>query len=89
MFVLSDGLPCAHSYWGRESELDVHNKVKKVESLGFTVIQVTIDTMNDESCKRMFSNVVHLEHEISDLPKVLGKVIKKAIMNERKTTVSL
>ena len=58
MFVLSDGLPCAHHYWGRRVELDVQKKVKKVEGMDFTVVQVTIDTMNEESCKRMFSNVI-------------------------------
>jgi len=89
MFVLSDGLPCAHHYWGRESEIDVRNKVKKVEGMDFTVVQVTIDTMNEESCKRMFTNVIHLEKDLGDLPKKLGRVIKKAIMKKRKTEVSL
>ena len=89
MFVLSDGLPCAHHYWGRESELDVQKKVKKVEGMDFTVVQVTIDTMNEESCKRMFSNVIHLENDLADLPRKLGKVIKKAILKNRKTEVSI
>jgi len=89
MFVLSDGLPCAHSYWGRASEIDVHDKVKKVEGMDFTVVQITIDTMNEESCKRMFTNIIHLEKNLGDLPKKLGKVIKKAIMKDRKTEVSL
>ena len=89
MFVLSDGLPCARSYWGREAEIDVHNKVKKVEAMDFTVVQVTIDTMNDERCRRMFSNVIHLENDLADLPKKLGKVIKKAILKNRKTEVSI
>ena len=88
MFVLSDGCPCAHSYWGSDSELDVRENVKKVEKMGFTVIQVTIDTLNEDSCKRMFSNVIHLEQDLADLPKKLGKVIKKAILKDRKTEVS-
>jgi hypothetical protein len=57
--------------------------------MDFTVVQVTIDTMNDESCRRMFSNVIHLEKDLGDLPKKLGKVIKKAILGNRKTEVSL
>ena len=89
MFVLSDGLPCAREYWGRSAEEDVRSKVKKVETMDFTVVQVTIDTMNDESCRRMFSNVVHLENNLADLPKKLGKVIKKAILKNRKTEVSI
>ena len=89
MFVLSDGLPCAREYWGRPAEEDVRSKVKKVEAMDFTVVQVTIDTMNDENCKRMFSNVIHLENDLTDLPKKLGKVIKKAILNNRKTEISL
>jgi nitric oxide reductase activation protein len=89
MFVLSDGAPCAHHYWGRSAEEDVQKKVKKVEGMDFTVVQVTIDTMNEESCKRMFSNVIHLEKDLGDLPKKLGKVIKKAILKNRKTEVSI
>lgn len=89
MFVLSDGVPCAHGYYGTESENDVRSKVKKIEGMGFTVIQVTIDTLNEESCKRMFSNIIHLENNLSEFPKRLGKVIKKSIMENRKTEVSL
>ena len=89
MFVLSDGLPCAREYWGKSAEEDVRSKVKKVEAMDFTVVQVTIDTMNDEDCKRMFTNVIHLENDLADLPKKLGKVIKKAILNNRKTEISL
>jgi hypothetical protein len=57
--------------------------------MNFTVVQVTIDVMHEESCKRMFTNIIHLERDLGDLPKKLGKVIKKAIMKERKTEVSL
>lgn len=89
MFVLSDGLPCAHDYYGRESEEDVKNKVKTVEKMDFTVVQVTIERMDETSCKRMFSNVIHLEKDLNDLPKKLGRVIKKAILNNQKTTISL
>ena len=89
MFVLSDGLPCAREYWGRSAEIDVQKKVKKVERMDFTVVQVTIDNMNEESCKRMFSNVIHLENDLADLPRKLGKVIKKAILKNRKTEVSI
>ena len=89
MFVLSDGCPCAHGYWGIESELDVREKVKTVEKMGFTVVQVTIDTLKETSCRRMFTNIVHLEKDLVELPKKLGKIIKKAILKDRKTTVSL
>jgi hypothetical protein len=89
MFVLSDGLPCARDYWGESAEEDVCKNVKKVEGMNFTVVQVTIDTMNEKSCRRMFTNIMHLEKDLGDLPKKLGKVIKKAIMKERKTELSL
>lgn len=89
MFVLSDGEPCAHHYYGRSTYEDVRKNVKKAEDMGFTVIQVTIDTLDDFACKDMFTNVVHLEKDLGNLPKELGKVIKKAILKDRKTDISL
>ena len=89
MFVLSDGCPCAHGYWGIDSEDDVRKKVKDVEKMGFTVVQVTIDILNEASCRRMFTNIVHLENDLGELPNKLGKIIKKAILKDRKTTISL
>lgn len=86
MFVLSDGQPCAKNYGGWSSIEDVKSKVKQVEKMGFTVIQVSIDYVH--YAKEMFDNVISLEYDISNLPKRLSQVIKKAIVRSKTTTVS-
>lgn len=86
MFVLSDGQPCAHNYGGWSSVQDVRSKVKQVEKMGFTVIQISIDYVH--YAKEMFDNVISLEYEISNLPKRLSQIIKKAIVRSKTTTVS-
>ena len=88
MFVLSDGCPCAYNYYGASAAAHVRECVKKVEAMGFTVVQVTIDTMNDDVCKKMFTNVIHLEKDLSAFPRVLGKIVKKAVLENKKTTVT-
>ena len=85
MFVLSDGDPCAYDYWGYSAERDVYNKVKQVEGMDFTVVQVCIDTVN--SAHDMFDNVIDLKNKLKNLPKELSKIIKKAIVNNKKTEI--
>ena len=86
MFVLSDGSPCASNYSGWSSIQDVKSKVKQVEKMGFTVVQISIDYVN--YAKEMFDNVISLEYDISNLPKRLSQIIKKAIVKSKTTTVS-
>lgn len=85
MFVLSDGDPCAYDYWGRSAEKDVYYKVKQVEGMNFTVVQVCIDTVT--SAHDMFDNVINLKNKLENLPKELSKVIKKAIVNNKRTEI--
>lgn len=86
LFVISDGAPAAHGYYGSAARDDVKKRVEEVERDGFTVVQVTID--NVHGSKDMFRNVVDLKNDLSDFPKLLSGVIKKAIVNDKKTTVS-
>lgn len=87
MFVLSDGQPVARNgYSGWSGIQDTKKKVKQVEKMGFTVIQVSIDYVH--YAKEMFDNVISLEYDIANLPKRLSQIIKKAIVRSKTTTVS-
>ena len=86
MFVLSDGSPAAYRYHGTAAEQDVKENVAKVEKMGFTVIQVCIDTV--PRAKYMFSNVIDLKNDIANLPKQLSCLIKKLIVKDKKTEIS-
>lgn len=86
MFILSDGQPAAHNYWGLSAMNDVKSNVSKIEADGFTVIEITIDQVRD--VEKMFNNVVKLEGSVMNLPKLLGNMIKKAVVADKKTTIS-
>lgn len=87
MFVLSDGQPVARNgYSGWIGIQDTKKKVKQVEKMGFTVIQISIDYVH--YAKEMFDNVISLEYDIANLPKRLSQIIKKAIVRSKTTTVS-
>jgi hypothetical protein len=86
MFVLSDGSPAAHYYNGLAAIEDVKTKVGLVEKMGFNVIQVSIDYVH--YAKEMFKNVISLEYNLSNFPKRLSQIIKKAIVDSKETTVS-
>lgn len=86
MFVLSDGEPAASGYYGYPAFRHVHDKVKEVENMGFTVIQVSIDSVHN--AREMFDNVISLEYDLANFPKRLSQVIKKAIVKNKRTTVS-
>lgn len=86
MFILSDGSPAAHYYGGYAAVEDTKKKVKEVEGMGFTVIQVSIDFVN--YAKEMFTNVISLEYDLANLPKRLSQMIKKTIVRSKTTTVS-
>ena len=78
--------PSAYGYTGHSAIEDTKKKVQEVEKMGFTVIQVSIDYIR--YAKEMFTNVVSLEYDLSNLPKRLSQVIKKAIVRSKQTTVS-
>lgn len=85
-FVISDGTPCANDYWGSEARDDTREYVEKAEKLDFDIIQVSIDKV--EGVEDMFTKYIDISSEnISDLPKKLNKIIKEAVLNDKKTTV--
>lgn len=87
MFVISDGVPAAMSYWGMPAILDTQKKVVKAEALGFDIIQITIDG-NISDTKKMFSKYIDLRDNISELPEKLGNVIKTFIVENKTSTIS-
>lgn len=89
MFVLSDGCPAAAEYHGDSAIKDTAKKVKLVENMGFDVVQVTISSdLSDSVIKQMFRNYIRLDQDLSELPQKLGQVIKKAVLDNKQTTVS-
>ena len=86
MFVISDGEPAAYAYHGREAIRDVKHNVELLEKDDFTIIQISIDTVSKVS--EMFTNYIDLTKDLSVFPKLLGKIIKKAIVRDKKTIVT-
>jgi len=86
MFVISDGNPAAYDYYGASAARDVRQNVTKLENDNFTVIQISIDTVSDVS--EMFTNYIDLTHDLSKFPRNLGKIIKKAVVSDKKTIVT-
>lgn len=86
MFVLSDGEPAANGYYGLMSRKDVRSNVTKVQQMDFDVIQVSINYVGHVS--EMFDKYISLEYDLANFPKKLAQVIKKAIVNDKKTTIS-
>jgi nitric oxide reductase activation protein len=86
MFVISDGEPAAYNYHGASAIHDVKQNVSKLENDNFTVIQISIDTVRNVS--EMFTNYIDLTQDLSKFPKTLGKIIKKAVVGDKKTIVT-
>lgn len=86
MLVISDGAPCAHNYHGECARKDVKDRVEKLKKDGFEVIQITIDHVG--GADDMFETVIDLQHSLDELPKKLSQVIKKIVVNDKKTTIS-
>ena len=86
MFVISDGEPAAYNYYGASAIHDVKQNVSKLENDNFTVIQISIDTVRNVS--EMFTNYIDLTQDLSKFPKTLGKIIKKAVVGDKKTIVT-
>ena len=87
-FVLSDGDPLANSYNGTAAVLDTAKKVKQAEKLGFEIIQVQIGDGYLTNIKTMFSKYIILENDLSQLPEKLGSILKKSILEKKKTTIN-
>ena len=91
MFILSDGNPSADGYRGSRAIQDTASKVKLVEGMGFSPIQINIcNTCCDSS--QMFKTFIDLTSEIEELPKKLGIVVRNKLvnlMNASQTTTSI
>lgn len=89
-FVISDGQPAAGDYYGTPAMYDVRKAVGEVENDGFDVIQITIDGLSVEEVKTMgFKHIIDLKDSLDELPKLLAKHVKKAIMENKKTTTEM
>lgn len=84
MFIMSDGCPAAYDYFGDEAVKDVKNSVKKVESMGFKVCQVSINKV--EGVEEMFNRYTEI-FDLSNLPKKLGDLIKESVLEDKKTVI--
>ena len=87
MFVISDGVPCAANYSGREAIKDTQSKIKRAEStLDVDVIGILIN--NYRSASDIYSSHIDLSSDLSIFPRELGKIIRTKILNTRVTTTS-
>lgn len=87
-FVLSDGDPLAKSYHGMEAVYDTAKKVKQAEKLGFEIIQVQIGDGCLTNIRTMFSKYIILKNDLAQLPEKLGSILKKSILEKKKTTIN-
>lgn len=79
MFVISDGSPSANGYRGAPAIKDTKEKVDKIENMGFYVIQITIDNSCVDASS-MFKNYVDITNQVSELPQVLGGMVRNQIV---------
>lgn len=90
MFVLSDGQPAAGHYGGISAMRQVRDVVMKREKQGFDIIQVNIGTeLDEEDMKKMFDKYVYIKENVSEFPKVLSRIIKKAVTADKSTKVQV
>ena len=85
MFILSDGYPAAHNYYGYSAMMDVHEKVKQVEKMDFDVVQISITEMSEIG--KMFDHHIDLSGNVANLAKNLSEVIKKLVVKDKTTVV--
>ena len=86
MFVISDGSPCALDYWGDDAIIDTRKKIVKVQTtLNMNVVGICIDA--EVPGDQLYDTHIDLL-ELSTLPKTLGQMIKKTIMENRSTVTS-
>lgn len=77
MFVLSDGAPAAVGYGGDSAIEDTRQKVFKAEQLGFTVIQIAINSRVPS--EKMFKKYVKFDH-YGQLLRELSKLVRTEYM---------
>lgn len=87
-FVISDGDPLANDYYGLPAVKDTASKIRRAEKLGFEIIQVQIGDGHISNIKMMFNKYIILKNDLSQLPEKLGSILKKSILDRKKTTIS-
>lgn len=86
MFVISDGAPCAIDYHGYDAVSDTRKKIVKAQTtLNMNIVGICIDA--DVPGDELYDTHVDLL-DLSTLPKTLGQMIKKTIMENRSTVTS-
>jgi uncharacterized protein with von Willebrand factor type A (vWA) domain len=89
MFILSDGEPSARGYRGKNAVSDTKKCVDRVEKMGFSLVQVSINYNPEYSSyhpSEMFRNYVMID-DVADLAPALGKIIKKAALGAAKVEI--
>ena len=85
MFIISDGSPSADFYRGYGAVQDTASKVKQVEGMGFNTVAITICSYR---ASEMYPRNIDLSDDLSILPLALGKIVKKLIIQDKKTTTT-
>ena len=78
MIIFSDGAPSADGYRGHSAHKHTAKMVKKVEGLGFDVIQVGFGGWASRQQGDMFTNHISVD-DINNLPISIGKILKKVL----------
>ena len=78
MIIFSDGAPSADQYRGQTATQHTRRMVQKVESMGFSVIQVGFGRWASHWQSKMFSNAIAVE-DIDQMPKKIGKILMKVM----------
>lgn len=76
LIILSDGIPSAYGYHGEDAYEDTSNALKEIKKNKVIPIQINIQTHGETSIRKEFASSVRID-KISELPEVLGKIIKK------------
>ncbi len=78
MIIFSDGAPSADGYRGSSAHKHTAKMVKKVEGMGYSVIQVGFGGWAHRGQSDMFTNSIAVS-DINKLPTQIGKILKKVL----------
>ena len=78
MIVFSDGQPSAANYRGNRAIRHTRDMVKKVQGMGFSVIQVGFAGMYGRNQEQMFDNHIYVEN-MELLPNQIGKILQRVM----------
>lgn len=77
MFILSDGLPCAHYYHGDAANYDTQLAIREAKKEG-SVTGILVGATSVEEIHKMYGNDFLLVKTVSQLPAQLAKAFRKA-----------